>query len=48
MLKDARNYLALAPWLAVYPGLAVFLTVLAATVLGNELSRFLATKETQL
>lgn len=48
MLKDARNYLSLAPWLAVYPGLAVFLTVLAATVLGNELARFLATKNTQL
>lgn len=48
MLKDARNYMAMAPWLAIYPGLAVFLTVLAATVLGNELSRNLAVQESHL
>lgn len=38
MLKDARNYLLVAPWLSIYPGLAVFLTVLAASTLGDALS----------
>lgn len=38
MLKDARNYLLVAPWLSVFPGLAVFLTVLAASSLGDVLS----------
>jgi peptide/nickel transport system permease protein len=39
MLKDARNYIALAPWLCVYPGLAVFLTVLASSLVGDGLAR---------
>ena len=38
MLKDARAHLALAPWLAVYPGLALAATVLAVNVLGDALS----------
>lgn len=38
MLKDARAHLAVAPWLAVYPGLALALTVLVVNVLGDTLS----------
>jgi peptide/nickel transport system permease protein len=38
MLKDARNYLALAPWMAIYPGLALAFTVFAFNILGDVLS----------
>ncbi|RTZ99837.1 MAG: ABC transporter permease, partial [Deltaproteobacteria bacterium] len=38
MLKDARNYLALAPWMAIYPGLALALTVFSFNILGDVLS----------
>lgn len=38
MLKDARNYLVQAPWMAVYPGLCLALTVLAFNVIGDTLS----------
>lgn len=44
MLKDARNYLTLAPWMAVYPGLALALTVLCFNVLGDLLSEWLNPK----
>lgn len=38
MLKDARNYLFSAPWLAIYPGIAIALTVLSFNILGDTLS----------
>jgi peptide/nickel transport system permease protein len=38
MLKDARNYLVLAPWMAIYPGLALALTVLCFNILGDTLA----------
>lgn len=38
MLKDARNYLAQAPWLALYPGMALALTVLGFNILGDTLA----------
>ena len=38
MLKDARDYLVQAPWLALYPGLALALTVLCFNILGDALS----------
>ena len=38
MLKDARNYLHNAPWLAIYPGLAIAVTVLSFNLLGDALS----------
>jgi len=38
MLKDARNYLALAPWMAIYPGLALALTVFCFNIMGDVLS----------
>jgi ABC-type dipeptide/oligopeptide/nickel transport system permease subunit len=38
MLKNARNYLFNAPWLALYPGLAIGLTVLSFNLLGDALS----------
>ena len=38
MLKDARNYLEQAPWMAVYPGLCLALTVLSFNIIGDTLS----------
>jgi peptide/nickel transport system permease protein len=38
MLKDARNYLEQAPWMAIYPGLCLALTVLAFNIIGDTLS----------
>lgn len=38
MLKDARNFLFGSSWLAVYPGLAIALTVLSFNVLGDTLA----------
>ncbi len=35
MLKDARDYLVQAPWLALYPGLALAFTVLCFNILGD-------------
>lgn len=37
MLNTARGYLADAPWLAIFPGLAIFLTVLAFNLVGDGL-----------
>jgi peptide/nickel transport system permease protein len=38
MLKDARNYLVQAPWLAIYPGLVLAFTVLSFNIIGDTLS----------
>jgi len=38
MLKDARNYLVQAPWMAIYPGVALALTVLSFNIIGDTLS----------
>ena len=38
MLKDARNYLVQAPWMAIYPGLCLAFTVLAFNVIGDTIS----------
>lgn len=44
MLKDARNYLHNAPWLAIYPGLAIATTVLTFNILGDSLAERLHLK----
>jgi peptide/nickel transport system permease protein len=41
MLGDARNYVTLAPWMAVFPGLAIVIAVLAINLLGDGLRDFL-------
>jgi ABC-type dipeptide/oligopeptide/nickel transport system permease subunit len=38
MLKDARTYMTRSPWLAVFPGLAIALTVLSFNLLGDALA----------
>ena len=37
MLADGRSYLGVADWLTLFPGLAIFITVLAFNVLGDGL-----------
>ncbi len=37
MLNVAKNFLAEAPWMAVWPGIAIFITVLAFNLLGDGL-----------
>ncbi len=37
MLQEAQGYLSLAPWMAVVPGVAVAVTVLAFNLLGDAL-----------
>lgn len=39
MLSDGRDYLTQAPWVEVFPGLAIACTVLALTLIGDGLSR---------
>lgn len=37
MLSEARDQITTAPWLSVFPGLAIFLTVLGLNLLGDGL-----------
>ena len=37
MLNTARNYLDRAPWMAIWPGLSIFLLVLSFNLLGDGL-----------
>jgi peptide/nickel transport system permease protein/oligopeptide transport system permease protein len=37
MLSEARSYLFSAPWLMLYPGIAILTTVLAFVLLGDGL-----------
>jgi peptide/nickel transport system permease protein len=37
MLSNARTYLFLAPWLAIFPGIATIITVLGFNLLGDGL-----------
>ena len=37
MLFDGQNYIASAPYLVIFPGLAIFLTVLSVNYVGDGL-----------
>jgi hypothetical protein len=37
MLNTARNYVDQAPWMAIWPGLSIFLLVLSFNLLGDGL-----------
>ena len=37
MLNTAKGYLSIAPWMAIFPGIAIFLVVLALSLLGDGL-----------
>jgi peptide/nickel transport system permease protein len=42
MIADGRDAIVMAPWVALAPGLALILTVLACTLLGDALRDRLA------
>ncbi|MFY9509617.1 MAG: ABC transporter permease [Rubrivivax sp.] len=46
MLNTAKNYIDNAPWMAVWPGLAIFLLVLAFNLLGDGLRDALDPRQT--
>ena len=37
MITQGNMYLQLAPWIAIFPGAAIFVTVLGANLLGDAL-----------
>jgi ABC-type dipeptide/oligopeptide/nickel transport system permease subunit len=37
MMSDGRNYMGVSPWLSLFPGLAVAVTVLGCNMLGDGL-----------
>jgi peptide/nickel transport system permease protein len=41
MLNIAQAYLTRAPWMALWPGLAIFVTVLALNLVGDGLREVL-------
>jgi peptide/nickel transport system permease protein len=45
MLNTAQRFLTNAPWMAIYPGIAIFLTVLSFNLLGDGLRDALDPKE---
>jgi peptide/nickel transport system permease protein len=38
MIREAQDFLEVAPWLAIFPGLALAGVILAFTMLGDALS----------
>jgi peptide/nickel transport system permease protein len=46
MLSSARDLLFVAPWLSIFPGLAIFITVLGFNLLGDGLRDWLDPKST--
>jgi ABC-type dipeptide/oligopeptide/nickel transport system permease subunit len=41
MLSDGREYMRYAPWMMIFPGLALFLTVMSVNYLGDRLSQMI-------
>ena len=41
MLNDGRDYMRYAPWMMLFPGLALFLTTMSVNLLGDRLSHLL-------
>jgi len=46
MLNTAKNFLEQAPWMALYPGIAIFLVVLGFNLLGDGLRDALDPRDT--
>jgi peptide/nickel transport system permease protein len=46
MLSEARDQITTAPWLSVFPGLAIFFTVLGLNLLGDGLRDYLDPQST--
>ena len=41
MLRTGRDFLEIAPWLAIAPGVAIFISVLGLNLVGDWLRDFL-------
>lgn len=41
MMSEARNYMQTAPWIILFPGMALFLTVIVFNLLGDSIRDFL-------
>jgi peptide/nickel transport system permease protein len=41
MLSRGRDYLYYAPWISIFPGVALFITILGLNTLGDGLRDFL-------
>jgi peptide/nickel transport system permease protein len=48
MLGDGRNYISTAPWLTIFPGLAIFTVVLGINLLGDGLRDVLDPRRTKV
>ena len=44
MLNEGRNFMQSAPWMMIYPGIAIFITVVIFNMLGDNLRDILDTK----
>ena len=44
MLSEGRSYMYRAPWLTIWPGMAIFITVLGINLLGDGLRDILDPK----
>jgi len=44
MLSEGRSYMYRAPWLTIFPGIAIFITVLGINLLGDGLRDILDPK----
>lgn len=44
MLSDGQDYMRYAPWMMLFPGLAIFLTVISVNLLGNRLNQRLGAR----
>ena len=47
MLNEGRAYLTAAPWLMIFPGLAIFITVVVFNLLGDSLRDVLDPRDEQ-
>jgi peptide/nickel transport system permease protein len=45
MLRDSQGFIQLAPWMGIFPGLAIFVTVMAFNVVGDALRDALDPKQ---
>ncbi|WP_080796154.1 ABC transporter permease [Corynebacterium pacaense] len=48
MLSEARQYLGVNPWIAIWPGVAITITVVAVTVTGRWLQQHFITRRSSL
>jgi peptide/nickel transport system permease protein len=45
MLKAGMNRILMAPWMAIYPGIAIVISVLAFNLIGDGIRDFLDPKK---